>query len=73
MIVVSDTSAISNLLLIGEIDILRITFSRIAIPDSVFERYLEGVSSYEGWPAEKIIARRKEFHAAKHKRHLKVL
>lgn len=36
MIVISDTSAISNLLLINEIDILRLTFSRITIPNAVY-------------------------------------
>ncbi len=36
MIVVSDTSAISNLLIIGEIDLLQLTFSQIVIPDSVY-------------------------------------
>lgn len=37
MIVVSDTSSISNLLQIGELDILRLTFSRIIIPGAVFD------------------------------------
>lgn len=37
MIVVSDTSAITNLLQIGEIEILRLTFSNVIIPNAVFE------------------------------------
>lgn len=37
MIVVSDTSAISNLLRIGEIDLLRLTFSRVLIPTAVYD------------------------------------
>ena len=37
MIVISDTSAISNLLTIDEIDILNITFGTIIIPSSVRE------------------------------------
>jgi len=36
MIIVSDTSPISNLLKIGEIDLLRLTFSQVRIPDAVF-------------------------------------
>ncbi|MBP9664839.1 MAG: DUF3368 domain-containing protein [Pyrinomonadaceae bacterium] len=36
MIIVSDTSPISNLLKIGEIDLLRLTFSQVRIPDAVY-------------------------------------
>lgn len=36
MIVVSDTSPISNLLQIGEIDLLRQIFDKIIIPTEVF-------------------------------------
>lgn len=36
MIIVSDTSPISNLLQIGEIELLRSTFSRVIIPDAVY-------------------------------------
>lgn len=37
MIVVSDTSAISNLLRIGEIALLRLTFTRVLIPTAVYD------------------------------------
>ena len=35
MIIVSDTSPISNLLQIGEIDLLRLTFERVIVPENV--------------------------------------
>ncbi len=41
MIVVSDTSAISNLLKIDAVDILRLTFGRVIIPDAVYEEICE--------------------------------
>lgn len=41
MIVVSDTSPISNLLQIGEIELLRLTFSRVIIPDAVHHEICE--------------------------------
>lgn len=37
MIVVSDTSSISNLLIIGEVHLLRILFSTVVVPDAVYE------------------------------------
>jgi len=37
MIVVSDTSSISNLLMIGEIEILRRTFKEVLIPPAVYD------------------------------------
>jgi len=37
MIVVSDTSAISNLLRIGEVDLLKLTFGRVIIPKAVYD------------------------------------
>lgn len=36
MIVVSDTSSISNLIQIGEIELLRATFSTVVVPDAVY-------------------------------------
>ncbi len=36
MIVVSDTSPISNLLQIGETDLLRLLFRKVVVPDEVF-------------------------------------
>ncbi len=36
MIVVSDTSCVSNLIQIGEIDLLRAVFSSVVIPDAVY-------------------------------------
>ncbi|MGH9949485.1 MAG: DUF3368 domain-containing protein, partial [Pyrinomonadaceae bacterium] len=36
MIVVSDTSPISNLIRVGELDLLRKLFSHVIIPDAVF-------------------------------------
>lgn len=41
MIIVSDTSPISNLLQIGEIDILRAVFDRVIIPASVYSEICE--------------------------------
>lgn len=41
MIIVSDTSPISNLLQIGEIDILRAVFDRVIIPISVYREICE--------------------------------
>jgi uncharacterized protein len=41
MIIVSDTSPISNLLQIGEIELLRLTFSRVIIPDAVYREICE--------------------------------
>lgn len=41
MIIVSDTSPISNLLHIGEIELLRSTFSRVIIPDAVYREICE--------------------------------
>ncbi len=40
MIVISDTTAISTLLQIGELDILKNQFSEIYIPKAVFEELL---------------------------------
>jgi uncharacterized protein len=41
MIIVSDTSPISNLLQIGEIELLRLIFSRVIIPDAVYHEICE--------------------------------
>ena len=41
MIIISDTSPISNLLQIGEIDILRAVFDRVMIPPSVYREICE--------------------------------
>jgi uncharacterized protein len=41
MIIVSDTSPISNLLQIGEIELLRLIFSRVIIPDAVYREICE--------------------------------
>lgn len=41
MIIVSDTSPISNLLQIGEIELLRLTFSRVVIPNAVYHEICE--------------------------------
>lgn len=40
MIVVSDTTAISNLIRIGEVDLLRILYGEIWIPKAVYEELL---------------------------------
>jgi predicted nucleic acid-binding protein len=36
MIVVSDTSSISNLLIIGEVHLLKLLFSTVVVPDAVY-------------------------------------
>ncbi len=41
MIVVSDTSPISNLLQIGDLDLLRLLFNEIIIPQDVFDELCE--------------------------------
>ncbi len=41
MIVVSDTSPISNLLQIGDLDLLRLLFNEIIIPQDVFDKLCE--------------------------------
>lgn len=41
MIVVSDTTAITNLFQIGRLGILRDVFERVAIPQAVFEELCE--------------------------------
>ena len=45
MIIVSDTSPISNLLQIGEIELLRLTFTRVIIPNAVYREICEVDSS----------------------------
>jgi uncharacterized protein len=37
MVIVSDTSPISNLLIVGELDLLRLLFAEVVIPPKVFE------------------------------------
>lgn len=37
MIVVSDTSSVSNLLIIGEVNLLRLLFATVVVPDAVYD------------------------------------
>jgi uncharacterized protein len=61
MIVVSDTSPISNLLQIGDLDLLRLLFQKIIIPQDVFDELCEvktqaDILSEQTWIKTSIVA-----------------